>query len=676
MRIGKFILNYNTPELTQKLCQMVPGSIIIDNGSSNTFPEIQNRIIRYDDNLGFTRNWNRVIKHLWEEFDVFWLMNSDIIIQSSSRDRILELMNTGKYPILTPSYNCWMKQCQNQGTMDVREIKCIELTAPLIKKSVFQRIGFFNEKFNLGSGVDFDFCLRLQTAGLKVFCDDGSNFEHLKHSTIKKIGTIESYSVQANKEMNEGMQKIYGPKWKDLVANKLDINKKIKYMSKIAVYTTIFGDYDQLQPVPKQSVKADYYCITDNQKAIMKLYKGDPSCEDWQVIQVEQPRKDLHPRMRAKWFKIFPWECEKLLSYEKIIFFDGDLKINSPDFIEYCIQSMKNDILLFRHPYRNCIYDEKKASEDMVKYQNENMEAQVNYYKRFHPEKFGLWACTVIVRRPTFRIKALMMSWWHENIKFTWQDQLSFPVVCRIHNIFPEVFPDLLYQNRFFKMQSHANKGDQALIHIDFESRNDVINYLIRELGYRTYLEIGHRKGESFYPIEIESKESVDPQTINGFTPTYLMKSDEFFKTITGTDKKFDIIFIDGDHDAGQVLKDIKNALKCISANGCIITHDTNPPNERFVEKDRCFTAFRALVDIAFSKAKISVYTLKLPKDEGNGISILFPGEKTTRVHLNPEGYKRCLEFDGFNERRSELINTISFGQLEEVIKNKKSGKK
>ena len=51
------------------------------------------------------------------------------------------------------------------------------------------------------------------------------------------------------------------------------------------------------------------------------------------------------------------------------------------------------------------------------------------------------------------------------------------------------------------------------------------------------------------------------------------MTSDDFFRSIS-TDRLFDCIFIDGDHSYEQVVKDIRNSKKHLSANGVIIMHD------------------------------------------------------------------------------------------------------
>lgn len=686
MKIGKLILHYNTPELTEALCRQVgPDAIVIDNGSSpgkNYAGE--NRCIRQE-NLGFTGGWNRAICTLWNEFDAFWLMNSDIEISKECIERIQSLMDTGLYPVLTPSFNCWMKQCRNHSTGIVREIQCLELTAPIIRKDVFAKIGLFDTQFKLGSGVDFDFCLRAQKLGIKIYCDDNSSFLHLEHRTIKSMGTLKEYSRRANMEMSAGMENLYGRNWKELVKKKLNINKVI--MKKVAVYTTIFGGYDDLHPVIKQSVQADYFCITDDAKRLKSEPQDDEKYEKWNIVQVEQPRKDLHPRMRAKWYKVFPWECAQLRDYEVVIFIDGDVDVRSPEMVAYFLRNLKSDLLVFRHPYRKCIYDERDASAAMVKYKDEDLDRQVDFYRLFHPAGAGLYACTVIIRKQTQRIQALMMSWWHENIKFTWQDQLSFPVVCRVHHIVPDVLPDQLYSNQYFKVMPHANKADQEMltgvrpavkenktvlvVGDKSSARANVINMIIDALNYTRYLEIGLRTGDTFDKVQCILKHSVDPVAIGDHIPTFLMTSNEFFNQNT---EKYDLIFIDGDHNYKQVKWDVEHSLDIISEGGCIVLHDTNPPSERFTKADRSLTAYKVLPFIANSNLQVSVYTLTLPTDEANGISILFKGEKNTKI---PEDHpKDIYDYQFFDKNRQVIANLVTEDAFIDILATNQAGRK
>ena len=89
--------------------------------------------------------------------------------------------------------------------------------------------------------------------------------------------------------------------------------------------------------------------------------------------------------------------------------------------------------------------------------------------------------------------------------------------------------------------------------------RYDIINKLIQVYNHQSYLEIGYLNGETFNKIKCPTKNSVDP---NG-KAQFKMISDDFFNNIAFPNGNgWDIIFIDGDHDKGQVKKDIVNSLR------------------------------------------------------------------------------------------------------------------
>ena len=105
--------------------------------------------------------------------------------------------------------------------------------------------------------------------------------------------------------------------------------------------------------------------------------------------------------------------------------------------------------------------------------------------------------------------------------------------------------------------------------------RWDLINTYIKHYSFKSFLEIGHDRGQAFDQIDIEHKESVDisPTTM----PTYVMSSDDFFEKY---DTKYDIIFIDGLHEHAQVDRDIHNSLAHLNKGGVIIMHDCHPVSE------------------------------------------------------------------------------------------------
>ena len=55
-------------------------------------------------------------------------------------------------------------------------------------------------------------------------------------------------------------------------------------------------------------------------------------------------------------------------------------------------------------------------------------------------------------------IRSLMGKWWWEIIKWTTQDQLSFPVICKLSKFVPNLIPGDQYKNEFFKVYWHDDK--------------------------------------------------------------------------------------------------------------------------------------------------------------------------------------------------------------------------
>lgn len=155
--------------------------------------------------------------------------------------------------------------------------------------------------------------------------------------------------------------------------------------------------------------------------------------------------------------------------------------------------------------------------------------------------------------------------------------------------------------------------------------RWDILNNFIQERKFSTYLEIGiHDPNENFNKILCQTKIGVDPDI--SANATFVLTSDEFFKQNAN---KFDIIFIDGLHEAHQVYKDINNALKVLNKNGIIMCHDCNPlslqaakdyedfPLDDFGKYTWNGDSWKGFVKYRFESPYLT-YTLK--DDEGCGI--------------------------------------------------------
>jgi hypothetical protein len=95
------------------------------------------------------------------------------------------------------------------------------------------------------------------------------------------------------------------------------------------------------------------------------------------------------------------------------------------------------------------------------------------------------------------------------------------------------------------------------------------IKQIARNVGARSYLEIGVNAGRTFNALEFERKVAVDPKFQFDVThyeragvEFHAMPSDQYF-TRHGTSQRFDIVFIDGLHTFQQSLRDFCNSLSC-----------------------------------------------------------------------------------------------------------------
>ena len=192
-----------------------------------------------------------------------------------------------------------------------------------------------------------------------------------------------------------------------------------------------------LLPLVEQSSVVGAYCITDAGDVAGMKDRG------WEILSFPYPREDMDSRMRAKFFKVFPWEIPQVSKADISIYIDGSIRVLSSDLALRC-SSLVGDMSLFRHPTRGNIYDELVVSKRMDKYNSQRISEQVESYRSIVPKKIdsGLYMGGFLVRRHTDRVRKLMSDWWHEMIKWSCQDQLSLPKVCLENGFVPEILPE------------------------------------------------------------------------------------------------------------------------------------------------------------------------------------------------------------------------------------------
>lgn len=235
------------------------------------------------------------------------------------------------------------------------------------------------------------------------------------------------------------------------------------HVMRAVVYTAVFGGYDALKQPAQQDETCEFICFTD------APISSRPN--SWRIIHIKtDPR--LSPRMQAKQFKllshrIFPggrlaWRYAPFTrrhSADLSIWIDASVQIKSAGFVRDLRAGLgARDWAMFVHPDRDCLYEEARVSAAMVKYRGLPVIQQVEAYRSIVPQHGGLYACTTIVRREPARelIRNANELWWQENLKWTYQDQLSLPYVLRkVVECEPASIPGHLRSNGWFDIIPH-----------------------------------------------------------------------------------------------------------------------------------------------------------------------------------------------------------------------------
>src|SRR6185503_5892674 len=137
-------------------------------------------------------------------------------------------------------------------------------------------------------------------------------------------------------------------------------------MSKLAVLTAIYDDYDTLKPVCPQSVEVEWICVTDNPT------NHSPG---WDMVY--EPKPHLHPNRAAKTPKCLPW---LYTDAESSVWIDASYQVTAATFVEDVLR-FADPVAQFNHPWRACSYDEGAESQMLPKYadQVELIKAQMQW---------------------------------------------------------------------------------------------------------------------------------------------------------------------------------------------------------------------------------------------------------------------------------------------------------
>lgn len=175
--------------------------------------------------------------------------------------------------------------------------------------------------------------------------------------------------------------------------------------SRIAVYTVLYGEYDNIKPIMVKNNSLDYFAFTDQPVAdnsgwIKRTFDFPTEINNDNVLKSRYLR--MHPHL------LFP-------EYDYSIYIDASFIIKHDIF--YLLGRLgNNDIAMFQHPWANDIYDEaelvihwKRADENITRKQVER------YRVDGYPKGFGMTTTGIIVCRcNNATVTKIMQAWWDE----------------------------------------------------------------------------------------------------------------------------------------------------------------------------------------------------------------------------------------------------------------------
>lgn len=212
------------------------------------------------------------------------------------------------------------------------------------------------------------------------------------------------------------------------------------------LYSACFGRYDRVPPLPGSTDNLDRLIFTDDPELVAPGWK----------IQVAHRVPGEHPRMAAKRYKLLPHRY--LPGFDARVWIDAShVVLDITGAAEAVAQVPRTGLALFAHPDRDDVYDEAQASMAMEKYAGQPIAMQVASYRRGgHPRHWGLWAAGTIAS--DHRADVLLEHWWSEVLTWSWQDQLSLPVVCRRMGIRPGTFGDNQLTSPWWRPGGHLRE--------------------------------------------------------------------------------------------------------------------------------------------------------------------------------------------------------------------------
>lgn len=253
--------------------------------------------------------------------------------------------------------------------------------------------------------------------------------------------------------------------------------------AKVAVITAVFGDYELTgKPFPRQTIPTDFLLFSDRPPENITAPGWIIVNTPYHVLQFQEEldQKDLrelhnalhrhtHPFNVAKFYKQSFHKIPMLRQYDVVIWIDGTVVITDASTSLRMMRLLagtapQHVMAVFEHHRKGQLEREVNASNVGIavsKYSSDfwggytaitqDIAGQYETYLKegyrnpHHSERaeFGLWCtCFVAWNMRHERTASVLDMWYRQNLAYTTQDQVSFPVVLQRLNVTPLSLPD------------------------------------------------------------------------------------------------------------------------------------------------------------------------------------------------------------------------------------------
>jgi acetyltransferase-like isoleucine patch superfamily enzyme len=236
--------------------------IIVDNGSTPPFVPpfsgfVNTTLIRNEENTGFPCAINTGVARA--AGDIILLLNDDVIVTPGSINRLADYLDTvdivgpttnycaGLQRVTLPVYSSIEGLNKEAGALaqtcegELEEVNWVIGFCMAFKKSLFEKIGPFDESLWPCSGEEIDFCLSARKAGYKIAI---AHDVYVHHEGSKTFSAMERAGQVNYKEICKRNDDHLAKKWGNKFWLRQSIEDENKKHVKIGDYSYVDGQID------------------------------------------------------------------------------------------------------------------------------------------------------------------------------------------------------------------------------------------------------------------------------------------------------------------------------------------------------------------------------------------------------------------------------------------------